>query len=97
MLRLTVLQHHERENGSGYPGLKQRNDICDYAHAIGLPPQRQITQWSILSICMTDRLVRLSTCPRLRRMHSLFSDPWPDRSVKVAGFLVQAVCPLRVY
>lgn len=36
MILLTALQHHERENGSGYPRAARRESVCDYARVIAV-------------------------------------------------------------
>ncbi|HEX7009978.1 MAG TPA: HD domain-containing phosphohydrolase [Phycisphaeraceae bacterium] len=36
IVQLAALQHHERENGSGYPQGKRKNAICDYARVLAV-------------------------------------------------------------
>ena len=36
IVKLAALQHHERENGSGYPRGKRKDLICDYARVLGV-------------------------------------------------------------
>jgi len=36
IVKLAALQHHERENGSGYPRGRRRDAICDLARALGV-------------------------------------------------------------
>src|SRR5690606_12507304 len=36
IIQLTALQHHERENGSGYPRAARRESVCDYARVIAV-------------------------------------------------------------
>lgn len=36
MVRLAALQHHERENGSGYPRGRRKDQICDFARVLAV-------------------------------------------------------------
>lgn len=36
IVKLAALQHHERENGSGYPRGKRKDMICDYARVLAV-------------------------------------------------------------
>lgn len=36
VIQLAALQHHERENGSGYPRGRRKNAICDYARVLAV-------------------------------------------------------------
>jgi HD-GYP domain-containing protein (c-di-GMP phosphodiesterase class II) len=36
IVKLAALQHHERENGTGYPRGKRRDSICDYARVLAV-------------------------------------------------------------
>ena len=36
LVRLTAYQHHERENGSGYPKGVRREQVCDYARVVAV-------------------------------------------------------------
>jgi HD-GYP domain-containing protein (c-di-GMP phosphodiesterase class II) len=36
IIQLAALQHHERENGTGYPRGRRRDNVCDYARVLAV-------------------------------------------------------------